>query len=111
MAEAESSGEGLNSFLFSQEAADDLWKIWIYAAEQGGIAIANRIESTIVEKILLLVQFPEIGHWRRDLTTQTVKFFPVYCYMIVYRPTTKPLQIVAILHGRRDVEEVLRLRL
>lgn len=47
MAEAESSGEGLNSFLISQEAADDLWSIWSYVAEEGGVAIANRIESNI----------------------------------------------------------------
>ena len=31
--------------------------------------------------------------------------------LIVYRPETKPLQIVAILHGRRDVERLLKNRL
>jgi hypothetical protein len=37
-----------------------------------------------------------------------VKFFPVYSYLIVYRPDTKPLQVAAILQGRRDVAQVLR---
>jgi len=39
-----------------------------------------------------------------------VKFFPVYSYLIVYRPETKPLQVVSILHGRRDVGKVLEER-
>jgi len=48
---------------------------------------------------------------RQDLTNEDVKFFPVYSYLIVYRPKTKPLQIACILHGRRDVEQVLKGRL
>ena len=28
-----------------------------------------------------------------------MKFFPVYSYLVIYRPDTKPLQVVSILHG------------
>jgi hypothetical protein len=31
--------------------------------------------------------------------------------LVVYRPETKPLQVVSILHGRRDVQQILRGRL
>jgi plasmid stabilization system protein ParE len=40
-----------------------------------------------------------------------VKFFSVYSYLIVYRPESSPLQVVAILHGHRDVERLLRDRI
>src|SRR2546426_11532755 len=53
----------------------------------------------------------ENRHMRQDLTNEDVKFFPVYSNLIVYRPKTKPLQIACILHGRRDVEQVLKGRL
>jgi len=33
-----------------------------------------------------------------------------YSYLIVYRPETDPMQVVAILHGRRDIERLLRER-
>jgi antitoxin ParD1/3/4/toxin ParE1/3/4 len=46
-----------------------------------------------------------------ELTDEPVKFFSVYSYLIVYRPETKPLQVVAILHGNRDVEQLLKDRL
>jgi plasmid stabilization system protein ParE len=54
---------------------------------------------------------PAAGHRRKDLTDENVRFFPVYSYLIVYRPEMKPLQIVSILHGRRDVEQILKGRL
>jgi antitoxin ParD1/3/4/toxin ParE1/3/4 len=50
------------------------------------------------------------GHWRRDVTDAPVRFFSVYSYLIVYRPETTPLQIVGILHGGRNVEEILSKR-
>jgi len=31
----------------------------------------------------------------------------VYSYLIVYRPESRPLEIVSILHGRRDVARIL----
>ena len=36
-----------------------------------------------------------------------MKFWPVYSYLIVYNPETKPVQIIRVLHGMRDVEEIL----
>jgi plasmid stabilization system protein ParE len=57
--------------------------------------------------MVFLAETPGAGHRRKDLTNLDVRFFPVYSFLIVYRAETKPLQIVAILHGRRDVGRVL----
>ncbi len=54
---------------------------------------------------------PGAGHWRRDLTDEAVKFYSIYAYLIGYRPETKPVHVVAILHGRRDVAQLLKERL
>jgi antitoxin ParD1/3/4/toxin ParE1/3/4 len=37
-----------------------------------------------------------------------VKFWAVYSYLIVYDPASRPLTIVAVLHGARDVERLLK---
>jgi hypothetical protein len=55
--------------------------------------MADRVESVIREKIVYLAGRPGGGHWRKDLTDEPVKFFPVYSYLIVYRPETIPLQL------------------
>lgn len=73
--------------------------------------MADRVESVIRDKISFLAENSGAGHWRKNLTDQAVKFFPVYSYLIVYRPDTRPLQVVSISHGRRDVEKILSIRL
>ena len=55
-----------------------------------------------------LAATPQIGHARKDLTARPVKFWNVYSYLIVYDPATAPLSIIAVLHGSRDTERLLR---
>jgi toxin ParE1/3/4 len=86
-------------------------EIWHYIRGQTNTAIADHVGSVIRDRMVFLAQAPGAGHMRQDLTNEDVKFFPVYSYLIVYRPKTKPLHIVCILHGRRDVEQVLKGRL
>jgi len=95
-------------YVLAPEAALDLVQIWRYLKKQGGVAIADRVESAIRDKIAFLAGNPGAGHGRKDLTDVAVRFFPVYSYLIVYRPDTKPLQVVSILHGRRDAEQILK---
>ena len=97
-------------YVLAPEAALDLVQIWRYIKKQSNLEMADSVESVIREKIVFLADNPGAGHWRKTLTQEAVKFFPVYSYLVVYRPETKPLQVVAILHGRRDVEEVLKKR-
>lgn len=51
---------------------------------------------------------PRIGHTRVDLTDQPLKFWAVFSYLGVYDDESRPLRIVAVLHGVRDVEQFLK---
>jgi antitoxin ParD1/3/4 len=98
-------------YVLAPEAALDLVQIWRYIKKNVSLQMADRVESVIRDKIVYLAERPSRGHWRKDLTNEPVKFFSIYSYLIVYRPETSPLQVVAILHGRRDVEGLLKDRL
>jgi len=98
-------------YVLAPQAAIDLVRIWRYIRNNASVEMADRIESAIRQKVAFLAGRPGAGHWRKDLTEEPVKFFSIYSYLVVYRPETNPLQIVAILHGRRDVEEILKDRL
>jgi len=98
-------------YVLAPQAALDLVEIWQYLKEHAGVTAADRVESAMLERIGFLAGAPGAGHHRKDLTTENVKFFPVYSYLIVYRPETKPLQIATILHVRRDLEDILKSRL
>jgi len=98
-------------YVLAPEAAHDLVQIWRYIRKQSSVAMADRVEAAIRERIAFLAGNSGAGHWRKNLTDEAVKFFSVYSYLIVYKPDTKPLEVVSILHGRRDVEQILRNRL
>ena len=98
-------------YILAPEAALDLVQIWRYIKKESSLPVADRVESVIRDKIAFLAQVPGAGHQRKGLTDEDVRFFPVYSYLIVYRLHTRPLQVVSILHGRRDVEQILKGRL
>lgn len=45
---------------------------------------------------------PGQGTPRSDLSRRPVRFVPLYSWLIVYRSST-PIEIVAVIHGRRDI--------
>jgi plasmid stabilization system protein ParE len=94
-------------YILAPQAARDLIQIWRYIKKESSQETADRVESVIRSKFAYLADFPQGGHWRRDLTTADVRFLTVYSYLIVYLPGTRPLQIVAILHVHRDVAKIL----
>ncbi len=97
-------------YVLSPEAATDLAQIWRYIKERSSETVASRVESAILDRIAFLSSHPNAGHWRRYLTDASVKFLPVYSYLIVYRPGTKPTQVVSILHGHCNLRHILENR-
>jgi plasmid stabilization system protein ParE len=74
---------------------------------------ADRVELEIVATCRRLANHPLMGTKRLDITSLSLRFWTVTKfpnYVIVYRPETAPLQVVAVLHGKRDLKEVLERR-
>ncbi len=92
------------------EAQSDLFEIWSYIAEDS-IRLADRIESEFRDLFASLAKMPRQGHTRKDLTKLPVLFFPLYSYLVVYRPEPAPIRILAVLRGRRNVKRLLKERL
>jgi toxin ParE1/3/4 len=100
----------VNRYVVAPDAEDDLKQIWRYLLGEAGLAVANRIQSELVDAFEGLADVPGKGHRRSDLTSRDVLFLSVYQYMIVYRQAAM-VEIVAVLHGKRDVRRLLRSRL
>jgi toxin ParE1/3/4 len=94
-------------YILSPEAKEDLREIREYLVSQGGRRLARYVLQEIRAAFRLLASRPEAGHLRQDLTPLPVKFWPVFSYLIVYNPAARPLDIVRVLHGRRDREVIL----
>jgi plasmid stabilization system protein ParE len=94
------------------KALDDLDEIWLYIAGDD-LRAADRVESAILSACRRLSRFPGLGKPRNELTPRPLRFWTVSRYpnyFIAYWPETKPLRIVGILHGNRDIEPILSSR-
>ncbi len=96
-------------YVLSPEALQDLQDIWDFIAADTVIA-ADKLLDELFDVFEKLAERPRQGHSRRDLTARDVLFWPVGSYLVVYSAAPTSLQIVAILHGARDISVVMRER-
>ncbi len=99
----------MSDYEFTPQATDDLLDIWSFIAQDNREA-ADRVEVAIFKACELLAGSPFAGRTRSDLTPLPLRFWvvqPYSNYLIVYDPVKKPLQVIRILHGARDLPSVL----
>ena len=97
----------MKRFVLTRPAEDDLHQIKNYLAEKAGPAIARRVMQEIRSAMNLLADQPNAGHVREDLTNRRLKFWAVFSYLIVYAPSSRPIQVIRVLHGAQDIEHLL----
>jgi plasmid stabilization system protein ParE len=100
----------MSVYVVTPRAKADIFDIWSYIAEDNEGA-ANRVEQAIYAACAFVAEAPMRGHSRPDLTKHSLRFWALTRYpnyTVVYRPETLPVQIVAVLHGKRDMRHILR---
>ena len=97
----------MDRYVLAPEALDDLQNIWEFIAADNPDA-ASRLQEEFFDAFEALATRPGKGHTREDLTDQPVRFLALRSYLIVYRANPAPIQIVAVLHGARDIPSVLK---
>jgi len=93
----------------SPEALADLQTIYDFIASDS-LESADRVAEEFFSAFDRLAALPQSGHSRPDLTSRDVRFWPVRSYLVIYRESADSVQVVAILHGSRDIPSVLESR-
>ena len=93
----------MNRYTIAPEAAEDIKAIRAYLKREAGPRVAQSIINKIRDAFAFLSRTPGAGHVREDLTNIPVKFWAVFSYLIIYDPAAKPIEIVRVDHGSRDV--------
>jgi plasmid stabilization system protein ParE len=102
----------MSGYALTPLAKRDIFAIWSFIAQHSELA-ADRVEGAIFQACSFVAESPLRGHTRADLTSNPLRFWtlPRYPnYTIVYWPDTNPVQIIAVLHGKRNVRRVLENR-
>jgi plasmid stabilization system protein ParE len=98
----------VSRFILAPEASADLLEIWnYYAVDLLNVQAADRIRDEIFEAMKRLSASPGLGHLRRDLAREPLRFWAVRKYLVIYRSERRPIEVVRILHAARDVRAIL----
>lgn len=68
---------------------------------------AERVRAKLRQAMRKLAEYPGMGHLREDLADEPLRFWPLYSYLIIYRAAARPIEILRIIHGSRDVRKLL----
>lgn len=92
----------MKNYKLTPEADENLLEIIDYIAADSvtaAVSVLNEFEKTFPK----LGESPGLGHYREELLPQSYRFFAVYSYLVVYRWENHPIEIIAIIHGARDL--------
>lgn len=85
-------------------ATADLIEIWSYIADDSE-AHADGFIDKIYDTMELLARQPGLGRHRDELAPG-IQSFAVGRYIVFYRVVTGAIEIVRVLHGARDIENI-----
>ena len=86
---------------WSAPARNDLRQIYDYIARDSRY-YARVVVDKIVTSTEKLERFPDIGRVVPEISDENVKELFVYSYRILYEITHDGVEVLAIVHGKRD---------
>jgi toxin ParE1/3/4 len=88
----------------SAKAQADLLEIWLYIADRD-VRAADRVLDEIERVWRLISTHPKMGRERPDILPG-MRSFGVMSWTIFYRIEADFIDIVRVLHGARDIDEI-----
>jgi toxin ParE1/3/4 len=88
----------------SSRARADFLDIWLYIAERNADA-ADRVLDEIERVCGLIAHHPQMGRERPEIAP-AIRSFAVMSWVIFYRAHPEFIDIVRVLHGARDLDEI-----
>jgi len=101
----------MSRYILAPAAQEDLVAIRDYYLKEAGYRVARQMLVEFTKAFQTIARTPGIGHRREDLAWERpVVFWPVRDYLIIYRAFTKPVEIITIARGSRDIAVILKRR-
>jgi toxin ParE1/3/4 len=92
--------------ILTEMAQGDLVDIWATVAEARDERTADRMNQKILATCRSKAAFPETGRLRDEIAPG-LRSTVVRPYVVFFRPMDGTIVVLRILHGRRDVEQIM----
>ncbi len=95
----------MRRLVVSPQAEIDLLEIWVYFAQESEQA-AETVNAKITGMFDQLLVHPYMGRERADIRPR-LRSFSVGSYVIFYSVMDDGIEVIRVLHGARDIENIL----
>lgn len=96
----------MSGYVLTDTAENELREILRFVAESAGESRTVHVLEAFLEAFETLAGAPNIGFRRAELTGPTVRWWPVFRFLVLYEPEPQPMTVMRILHGARDLDLV-----
>jgi len=96
-------------FLLTPAAKSDLQQILLDIAEDCPDT-AERLRLEFYEGLQGLGRSPGIGHYHDELLSRKYRFWNFHSYVVAYAWEARPIEVISVVHGARDLAVFLSLR-
>src|SRR6202008_4016257 len=97
--------ESKSPVIWSPEAIDDIDHLWDYYADVAGHAAADRLLREIARVVATINDFPFARRSRDEIRTG-LRSLSAGSQIVFYRLKDERPEIVRVLDGRRDIDEI-----
>ncbi len=95
-----------SAIAWSPEALEDVEAIADYIARDS-VFYAAAIVEQIINTTRTLPDFPKIGRRVPELNNETIRERFVYSYRLIYQLRPDDILIIAVIHGKRQLDPVV----
>jgi plasmid stabilization system protein ParE len=102
----------MSSYVLTPLAKSDIFEIWRMIAADSEQA-ADRVERAIYETCAFVAESPMRGHTQPEAVGLPLRYWTLTRfrnYTVVYKPESSPLEIVAVMQGKRNYRWILKQR-
>jgi toxin ParE1/3/4 len=92
--------------ILAPDAEIDLEDAWFHWAIETGREKADSLLEELIERIFILERQPHLGRLRPEFAPG-YRSLVIGVFVAVYRVKGKAVEVLRVLHGSRDIEDIL----
>ena len=96
----------MKRFVITEQAEADINQAWEYIPESN-LDAADQLRDELYAAMQKLADMPGMGQLPLELADERYRFWIVRPYITVYPHNTDPLQIIRVIQGAREIENLL----
>ncbi|MCU0866121.1 MAG: type II toxin-antitoxin system RelE/ParE family toxin [Planctomycetes bacterium] len=95
------------SYRLTATAARDVESALEFVASRDGLDRAMKLHDAFSQAFLRLAGRPGLGRVRSELTGESVRWWTVFDWLVLYQPNEVGIDVLTVVHGARELRNLI----